>query len=203
VIENIEHSCKFEGCTERMPLAEAMEHTKICSYRLVTCPAIRCKLKVAFNQVMDHILNTCEWSFAKMRHKCIEVENSKHITIITNTTEIICQHRCQVETLIWGDKFFFLTQNMTNGKFKNVYMQMLGSQKECEAYKISIAMKDKKGQCSLQFSDHPKPIDMDEEEKNEVGLKMTEKEMMKFCKPLEQGKSQYQFTLTFEAVRAS
>jgi hypothetical protein len=82
-------------------------------------------------------------------------------------------------------------------------MQMLGTEKECEEYKILIAMKDKDDKHSAQFSCHPYPIDMDEEEKLFADLKMTRKDMLKFCSPEEDkpGQSFYHFSLTFEAVK--
>jgi hypothetical protein len=122
VIENIEHPCKFVGCEARMPLARVEDHRKSCGHRLVACPAIQCKAKVAYNELLSHMEKTCQYT------------STFHVN--TESMEM------STDRFTMDDNIFFLVQNLKARKFKNIYMQMLGSEEECKKYKISIEMKD-------------------------------------------------------------
>ena len=37
ILESIEHSCKFEDCDEKFPLAHIEKHEEVCLCRLVNC----------------------------------------------------------------------------------------------------------------------------------------------------------------------
>jgi hypothetical protein len=107
------------------------------------------------------------------------------------------------DTFTWNGKFFFLVKNFKAKKFKNIYVQMLGSKEDCKKYKVSITMKDKNDLCSVNFCGHPSSIDMDEEDEEDAGLIIRGKDMMKFCSPLEgqPGKSEYSIRLEFIRVK--
>jgi hypothetical protein len=64
-----------------------------------------------YNQLMDHILNKCDYSFAKDNKKCQEVGIGKIVTTryIADTNSCLVYGR--VLTFTWEDKFFFLTTN--------------------------------------------------------------------------------------------
>jgi hypothetical protein len=98
-------------------------------------------------------------------------------------------------------KLFFLVQNLKDRKFKNIYMQMLGSKEDCMKYKVNISMEDENN--SVNFCGHPFPIDMNEEEKEYAGLVIGETAMLKFCTPMggKPSKSKYKIELGFIVLK--
>ena len=93
----------------------------------------------------------------------------------------------KLETFIWDGQYFFLSQTWRqHDTFKNFYMQMLGTEEECSKYKVSLALEDQNGVYSNTVSDHPYSIDMDEGEKDDAGLRVTEKAMQALSKPYEE-----------------
>jgi hypothetical protein len=82
-------------------------------------------------------------------------------------------------------------------------MQMLGSKKDCMKYKVNISMKDENNLRSINVCDHPSPIDINEQEKEDAGLVIKETAMLKFCTPMEgePGKSQYKIKLEFIVLK--
>jgi hypothetical protein len=196
VIENIEHTCIFEGCEVKTPLAGVEEHRRSCGFRVVACPAIQCKAKVGYNKVMDHVVNSCKHSYPSL-----DLPNKGLTLIFHSETNLICKRAMFMSPCSVDGKLFFLVQ--TDGKFKNIYMQMLGSKEDCLEYKISISMKDGNDLHSVNFSGHPSPIDMDEEDKKRAGLVIEETSMLKFCTPMEgkPSRSQYKIVLEFIVLK--
>ena len=63
VIENIEHSCKFEeeGCKERSFVDKVEEHRRQCPFRPVRCPETKiCNKEVPLAHLVEHVLNSCQ-----------------------------------------------------------------------------------------------------------------------------------------------
>ena len=178
VIENIEHSCKFEeeGCMVKSKVGEVEKHRQECPFRPVTCPANNiCKKLVPLAHLIDHILNTCEGSFAKFAGRCKNVEGSSYTASYLDLGSLYC---CMVDTFSWADKFFFLCQRKGE-QCRNMYVQMLGTEEECKLYTVSLNLVDKSGQVSLRFSDSPLPIEMTEEDRKVAGLPVFDKFMKK------------------------
>jgi hypothetical protein len=196
VIENIEHACKFEGCEVRTPLAGVEEHMRSCAFKIVACPAIECRVMVAYNKVMEHSMNACRYSFP-----ILNVNNRATHLMWNDETKTICKSAINVSSFSVDDKFFFLVQNLKDRKFKNIYMQMLGNKEDCVKYKVNISMKDENN--SFNFCGHPSPIDMDEEEKEDAGLIIKEAAMLKFCTPMagRPSRSQYKIELEFIVLK--
>jgi hypothetical protein len=183
VIENIEHICRLEGCTEKIPLDQVETHRKACLYRPITCPAILCQNKIAYNHVKDHVVKDCEqstrtnWIVSNFTYTM----NFRITTSLPITTQVY-----KLETFIWDGQYFFLSQTWRqHDTFKNFYMQMLGTEEECSKYKVTLAMQDKDGVYSNMISDHPYSMDMPETEKDVAGLRLSEKAMKTLLKPIE------------------
>ena len=178
VIENIEHSCKFEeeGCMVKSKVGEVEKHRQECPFRPVPCPSTNiCNKLVPLAHLIDHILNTCEGSFAKFAGRCKNVEGSSYAATYLDLGSLYC---CMVDTFSWADKFFFLCQRKGE-LFRNMYVQMLGTEEECKLYTVSLNLVDKSGQVSLRFSDSPLPIEMTEEDRKVAGLPVFEQFMTK------------------------
>ena len=178
VIENIEHSCKFEeeGCRVKSLVGEVEKHRQECPFRPVPCPSTNiCKKLVPLAHLIDHILNTCEGSSAKSAGHCKNVEGSSCTETYLDLGSLYC---CMVDTFSWADKFFFLCQRKGE-QCSNMYVQMLGTEEECKLYTVSLNLVDKSGQVSLRFSDSPLPIEMTEEDRKVAGLPVFDKFMKK------------------------
>jgi hypothetical protein len=188
VIENIEHTCIFEGCEVKTPLAGVDDHRRSCSFKVVACPAIQCKAKVPYNKVMDHVVNSCKHSFSIR-----DVTTKATTQIFHDETKNICEPAMFMSPYSVDGKFFFFVQNLKDRKYKNIYMQMLGSKEECMKYKISISMKDENN--SVNFCGHPSRIDIDEQEKGEAGLGIKKTAFLKFCTPVEGRPSRSKYTI--------
>ena len=75
VMENIEHKCPNTGCDLELPLQDVKGHKVKCDYRPVCCPAPACDQKIPFLCVIDHILNVCDHSYARLDGEVIDLEN--------------------------------------------------------------------------------------------------------------------------------
>ena len=169
VIETIEHSCRLECCKVKVPLAEVEQHKKACGYRLISCPAVHCKKKIALCHVMDHVMNTCEGSIAKFTGSVSVVgeSNTRGFLFLWNP-----EFSSFLHTTSWEDNFFFVTLHSRPGaQYGNIYVQMLGTQEECGKYKVTIGLEDGEGGNNVvTFRNNPSVIGMAEEEKDDAGL---------------------------------
>ena len=172
----ISSSCKFEeeGCNVKNQVGEVEKHRQECQFRSVTCPATNiCNKLVPLAHLIDHILNSCEGSFAKLDGRCKNVEHSSY------TATYLDLGRLQwVDTFSWKDEFFFLCHRKEE-HYTNLYVQMLGTEEECKLYTVSLSLMDKSGQVSLSFSDCPLPIEMTEEDRKAAGFPVFDKMMTK------------------------
>jgi len=58
IIENIEHSCKFDLCEENHSFEEIEQHEAVCEHRSVACPKINCGAEVPLSKLVYHLLNS-------------------------------------------------------------------------------------------------------------------------------------------------
>jgi hypothetical protein len=195
VIENIKHACRLEGCNEKMLLDQVEKHNKACNYRQVTCPAIFCEEKITYNHVKDHTIKECEMTFKEV----VDVNNGAKIRLQAFNAKDPKAHYA-MNMFKWKGQHFFLSQKWReDGKFKNFYMQMLGTEEECSKYKVSLALNDGPyGLYSNKVSDHPYPIDMEEADKDDAGLIVSEKTMKAVSKPKAGVPNTYKFSLIMD-----
>ena len=159
VIENIERACQYDrqGCTVRLMAGELEKHVRTCEFRSVSCPSHLCKKEVPLSHVVDHLLTECEHSFARDRDG--EFQNvdasSCNLSLIAQR-EDLATGLCDVTTITWQGKFFFLNDTATvDSLHRNIYVQMLASKEECKKYTVTVSLEDKMGQHFLRCSDHP------------------------------------------------
>ena len=63
---------------------------------------------------------------------------------------------CDVTTITWQGKFFFLNDTATlDSLHRNIYVQMLAPKEECKKYTVTVSLEDKMGVHFLRCSDHP------------------------------------------------
>ena len=204
VVQNIEHRCRFEteGCKVRCLVGEVEEHKQVCDFRPVSCPSFTCKSKVPLVNVVDHILNQCKYSIAKAKGGSFNsVDESSASRIYVFPAKDIVSSSFKVSTFNWKDKFFFLNQVPEDGLHRRFYVQMLGSEEECESYTVAITLGDKTEQHFVSCSSNPLPIEMSEDDSKAGGMKVRIKTLKKICAPAPApGCLEYLLTLTFSEV---
>ena len=190
VIKNIEHRCKFEteGCKAMSGASEVEEHRRICNFRPIDCPSYYCKSKVPFDNLVDHILNKCKNSFAKAsggKHRRVAEEGEACKSLFHLGRGALVSGifpRTSVTTFAWKDKFFFLNQ-VPEASHWNFYIQMLGTEEECERVTVAITVGEQTGQHFVKFSSNPFPVEMSEEDLKAGGMKVRIKTLKKICVP--------------------
>ena len=199
VLENIEHRCRFdiEGCKVRTPLAEVEGHKKICNFRPVSCPSYRCKDKVAFEKVIDHILSKCKHSFS-MKY----LEGPSHSQVFNVPISSFEKYSTKVQPMKFHEHFFFLNEKIDNEHVRRFYVQMLGTPEECKKHTVEIKLADKTGKQVNTFRDHPLPIEMSEEESKFGGMQISNSFKRKICTPVVGNPEKLAFSveLTFASV---
>jgi len=186
VIEHLEHRCKFKGCEARLPLAAMAAHRAACEQRTVPCPATACRRVVAAAEVVEHILHTCTSSFATGSHAPHTVaeeaggQAGRYVQRYTFEREF----SFKVSTFLWRSRYFFLSIVKTAPAYANLYIQMLGTQEECERVTVSLSIRDPEeaSPYTVSCSSHPYPLDMPVEERGTAGLMVGQSALDRVCK---------------------
>merc|ERR1711934_977325 len=181
VIENIQHRCRFEtdGCKVKAPLTEVKEHMSRCSFRPVDCPSHLCTKKVPFQHVVDHILNECDHSFSKRgfyknnEGDYFDVPKSTFTANFYFEPDCLASETYPVSMFKWNDQFFFLNMKIDNEHQRKFYVQMLGTDEECEKYTVKLRLKAKTGKHAITFCDNPFPIEVSKEDLKAGGMQVS------------------------------
>ena len=201
VIENIEHSCKFEtdGCKVKTSVTDIERHRKSCSFRPVDCPSHLCKKKVPFGHVVDHVMVECDYSFSKGRGSLRAVEYSSINSTFNFPANMLASATYSVEMYQWNGQFFFLNMRVESALHRKFYVQMFGTEEECKKYTVQINLGDKTGKYAITFCDHPFPIEVSEEDLKAGGLQVSHVMQKKVCIPVVD-KLNFSLLLTFARV---
>ena len=205
VIENLQHQCKFEseGCKLRVEVGEVERHVRFCNYRPVSCPSHLCGKKVPFVHVVDHVVNECEYSFAKRDGgRCTEVKSFSTSQSMISGAKHMATSNCSVLTFIWEGKYFFLNNKVGDRLNRKLSVQMLGSEEECKMYKVAISFRDEAGEECMKFSDHPLPVGLSGDDWEAGDMLVNIKLLKKISTPLPSNpeKLRYYIWLTFSKV---
>jgi len=202
IIQNINHQCRFEECTVKIPLKDFEKHKTTCSFRLVTCPSVVCRKGVAYSKVADHVLKECEHSFVQTRKSFPNVIGSSEVKSYGFKNENLLTVTFPVDGSFWSGKYFFLTDSKTKGFNRNMYVQMLGTKEECSKYRVAITLRNIDTDENISYTSQPFPIEMEEEDKAEGGLTISDRVMKKlvFSKKGKEEFSQCDIQLDFEEL---
>ena len=199
VIENIEHRCKFEtdGCKVKTPAGKVEEHKRSCSFRPVKCPSLKCDKKVPFEHVMSHVLNECKESF-----KTFGVLDSSSCNLSFTLPANNLAVTFSVKPIKWNGQFFFLNMKVENEHHRRFYVQMLGTEEECEKYTVEINLKGEAGKRVTTFCDNPLSIEAAEDDLNAGGVMVSNAMLKKICVPVvdHPNKLQFSVSMTFATV---
>ena len=164
VIENIEHECMFEECTEGFTLDKIDEHVKVCSHRKVACPASDCKEEVTLSKLLDHLTTkNCSYDSAPKMLIGESPVFRKNIGLKPN--------RRSDPKLVWNvSTYSFDGKNFVAfpAKYDNIYyfsVVMFASEEECSKYKIEIAVHEYdtiEDDCDASFRFCGKPCSIDQ-----------------------------------------
>jgi len=202
IIQSIDHLCRFEGCDVKVPLKEFEMHKATCKFRVVICPSVMCKKGVAYCHVVDHVLSECESSFVKRNKGYKNVTGSNHETNYTIDNASLLTNQFSVDGFCFKDHYFFLTNNKVEGFYRNMYVQMLGTKEECDRFSVGITIRNENRDGSISYTSKPFPLEIDDEDKKDGGLTISNKVLKKLTFP-EEGKeerSKYSVKFDFKEV---
>ena len=186
----------------RTPLAKVDEHNKNCDFRPVDCPSYLCGEKVAYQKVVDHILNQCKHAFKKS-----DVETGDIARVAFNYTIATFENASfPVEPIKRGEQFFFLIFKNENQHFRRFYVQMWGTKEDCKKFKVEIKLEDERGKDAITFCDNPLSVDISEEDLVVEGVQVSNAFMKRnICTPMVDNLEQVSLSLkiTFAAVEDS
>jgi len=165
VIENLDHECDNEGCTEKIPFGELSTHGKHCIYRPVECPGFLCDEKISLLSLPAHMVSCC------LRGGEIKPYKMPHVTIYKTTLkdgkleeEITWKH-----SAITLDERMFVVKvakcNVDGNGRRWVFMvQMVDGEEKVARYGVTIIVhspeEDPEGKYSQRYRGDICPIDV-------------------------------------------
>jgi len=189
VIENIEHQCKLDGCNALLPLGDLENHMKTCLFRIISCPAPSeyCGKKVAFCQVLDHILTDCEGSTNKKEGgEIIMFEEMPQIWNYTSEDFPSEDFFMEGTAFQWKDKFFYMASDQANGA--SVFSLLhIGNGEDSGKFKVNIGVHtvdddDMHGDYVHWFAGEALSIEVSEEERKKNGVSVGNFQLRKIAR---------------------
>jgi len=178
LIEHIDHKCKFVDCDQYLKLGDYEEHTRVCSHRTVSCPAVGCKEEVSLSSLMgNHGGGDCEKIF---QQNFGDITASLFFTSDHRNTEAGA-FSWKTRHMVIFNKHFFLKIGKSSGTFYSV-MVLAGSKEECKEFVVDLTIHKKSESIEssilkIQFSDYPCSIDVEKQKQKDLGLVVVEKVM--------------------------
>jgi len=199
VIENIEHECKFDECTECFTLDMIDDHVKVCSHRQVTCPTSDCEEEFPLSKLLDHLTaktNNCSYALkmligdSPMFRKNIGLKPNRR-----SDSDLVWK----VSTFSYDDKNFVVFPEK-NDNIYYISVVMFASEEECSKYKIEIAVHEYdtiEDDCdtSFRFCGKPCSIDQMKMKQKYFGLSVASKCMEQILK------NDMGFTISFSIAK--
>ena len=164
LIDNIPHTCKFQGCSKQDQLINISNHEKECGYRLVKCPS--CGEEMPFSSLVSHCINKCEDMFKRHDSKILK---QYHTCYFENPEELSCA--CWKSYLYTGEEIdCVLLVEVINGIYE-IILVVLGQN---DHFKVEVIVHDKNHKpqegFNLKYYGKPCSIDVKEEERKHFGL---------------------------------
>ena len=203
VLENIDHSCKFENCDKKFPFEDIENHESVCSHRLVSCPQPSCRVKVSLPKLVDHCLGPTDccaqkknplaaldtWNSSNMRCKDIQKKENLELLRMSWIMNIYS----------YSGEIFAVLPKVVKGQFYFVVL-MFASEMECFKYKFEIVIHEREkdienSEMIVRLEGCPLSIDITKEEMNLYGTSS------QFMKKLMCKSSENAFTLSFKIYK--
>jgi len=176
VLENIEHKCRNQECEQLLPLTEIEAHKKVCTYRLLSCPAALCNQEVAFCNLIDHVMNDCNHSYAKDEKAIADLTSRKGFYQQGFSVDSALWP-FMLETYMWNGKYFFFIIDRSVDRCGDwtFHVEMLGTEEECSEYKLELVLHkyediEAEGQFVFRFIGEPCSVDEEKDVKKRTGL---------------------------------
>jgi len=137
VIENLDHQCENERCQEIIPFDGLASHVKNCNYRLVTCPYLRCGVKISLSSVATHMVSS-----SCIRDK-IEVHELPHAFLFTykSDDQLNDVSEWKPNAMRFGQQIFIckVARYIVNGNGRWFFLvQMVGGAEATAGYRVTI-----------------------------------------------------------------
>jgi len=198
VLENIDHTCRFEDCGEKFSFEDIENHAALCPYRIVTCPKPSCPVRVPLPKLVDHCLGSeacCLQTNGPIKFKDIWYTSCYPIKNIQNL-QANCRMGWNMDLFSFSGETFAVFPIVLCGQFYFVVV-MLTTEKECTKYKFEIVVHDgekdvENSEMIARFEGQPFSIDVAEEELYVYGTSL------QFMKKLLRKSSKNKFALSFK-----
>ena len=137
LVEGVKHQCEHFGCEEMVEFAKLGTHLRVCQFRRVLCPGkgTTCTIILPFNKMEEHVLSCGNNQF---RHLILPFENKSEVHYDIQTWLRPLQYWKTVIVEAHGKMFFCKMMRRKKMFFWEVVM--LGSEEECNGYKVSLAI---------------------------------------------------------------
>eukprot|EP00092_Neocalanus_flemingeri_P108084 GFUD01138748.1.p1 GENE.GFUD01138748.1~~GFUD01138748.1.p1 ORF type:complete len:330 (+),score=82.64 GFUD01138748.1:13-1002(+) len=197
VLENIEHKCRNQQCDQLLPLAEIGAHRKVCTHRLIKCPATLCEDKVSFCSLIDHLMTDCSHSCAKEEKKIDDLTSLEGFFISFNVFE---GEEYKTETFLWNGNYFFFNTITANGHW-TFHVEMLGDEEECSKYRSQLVLHKHKDieaddDYVYRFTGKPCSVEEEKDSKKETGLNVSNKMITKLSRQVMKDDDDYDFKIS-------
>jgi len=200
VLENIDHSCKFDNCEKKFSFGDIENHEALCSHRMVSCPKPNCQVKVPLPKLVDHCLASAGCCAQKKSPvKVLDTWNPSHLSW-NNIQNIEKLHLLRMSWIMdiysYSGEILAVFPKVVRGQFYFVVL-MFASEMECSKYKFEIVIHEREKDIEnsgmiVRFEGCPLSIDITKEEMNLYGTSS------QFMKKLMCKSSKNAFTLSFK-----
>jgi len=207
VLENIEHKCRNQGCDQLLPLTEVEAHKKVCMNRLLSCPATLCSERIPFCNLIDHVMNDCNNSYAKEDKEIVDLTSKKEFHLQRFLVNTKCKEPYMLDTYMWNGKYFFLVNNKSvdSNDDWTFHVEMLGTEEEASLYRVELVLHkhediEAEDQVFYRFKGEPCSVDEEKKEKKRTGLTVSNRIVeTKLCKVSEEEECpSFQISLAFK-----
>jgi len=167
IVENVDHKCKFGDCNEVFAPEDIEEHEAVCPHRTVSCPDVKCPVKVPLSKLVDHIIKSKERTHNQTPREILENWNKFDYK---TTREDRKSSRWPMDVLFYSGETFVVFPTKSEGQYYFVIV-MFASETECSKYKFEMIIHDKLGlnsnsEDTVKFQGSPLSIDLKKKDFN-------------------------------------
>ena len=165
VLENIDHTCKFEDCNENFCLEDLKKHEAICPHRTVNCPISKCTVKTMLSKLVDHLKNSKKCCGGDL--EALENWNRRNLSVggdASGRNDI----NWRMHIYSFSDEVFAVFPMKSGGQFYFSVI-MFASETECSKYEFEMIIHEKESEAldsvtAVKFCGNPLSIDLKKEE---------------------------------------
>jgi len=161
LIENMDHTCGFNGCGKMVHFKEYKDHQRSCDRRPVCCPGHPCDVVLPFQEINHHVLNCRTMKMVDSGLMFTVEDEVGRLDDDGSWKTRIIRGTLNTEDDEKNWKLFFFRMEK-KGDFYHIEVVMLGSEEECNKLTVVVSILDKEGVKEVVgFFCNPRPINED------------------------------------------